>query len=134
MKTNTPYSRKKKKRALNKKNQFPLPNVRVRSCCSCDTCCLNHQLVPQQCSCHRFGIVMHWAFLSSCIRHLKFTLSSFTDNCFQTQMRLQYLFSVLQFTTIWLSRLVFATELEVKAKIKITYQKENLHRNDKQNL
>lgn len=37
---------RKKKRALNKKNQFPLPNVRVRSCCSCDTCCLNHQLVP----------------------------------------------------------------------------------------
>lgn len=78
-------------------------------------------------------IVMHWVFLSSFIRYLKFILKQFHGQLFsqsdEVAIPVPVQCTLVTFTTTWLSRLVFVTELEVTAEK--PYQKENLHINDK---
>lgn len=136
MKTNTRYSRKKKKQALKKKSisftkrksalllvtRYMLPKSPISLMV----------IVTNKCSYDRCDIVMHWVFLSSFIRLLKFAFKQFHGQLFSHSDEVAIpVQCTLGYNLVNPLGICNRTGSNNKKK---PYQKENLHRNDKQNL
>lgn len=136
MKTNTRYSRKKKKQALKKKSisftkrksalllvtRYMLPKSPISPMV----------IVTNKCSYDRCDIVMHWVFLSSFIRLLKFAFKQFHGQLFSHSDEVAIPDQcTLGYNLVNPLGICNRTGSNNKKK---PYQKENLHRNDKQNL
>lgn len=89
-------------------------------------------IVTNKCSYDRCDIVMHWVFLSSFIRLLKFTFKQFHGQLFSHSDEVAIPDQcTLGYNLVNPLGICNRTGSNSKKK---PYQKENLHRNDKQNL